>query len=74
MMDFLQWAATACVIVSYYFMVTRPSWCVYISLIGCSLMGLWAMLLSPAAYGVLTLELFVIAMGIRNLIKLRAGI
>lgn len=70
MMDALQWLGTVGVIVSYYFMVTNPRLAIYISIGACSVAGLWAYLLTPTAYGVLTLELFVIVMGLRNLWKL----
>lgn len=69
MMDVLQWLGTIGVIVSYYFMVTNPRLSIYISIVSCGVAGLWAYLLTPTAYGVLTLEVFVIVMGLRNLWK-----
>lgn len=69
MMNFLQWSAAVGVIVSYYYMITNPRLSIIISIIGCSLAAAWALLLSPVAYGVLTIEVFVILMGIRNFFK-----
>ena len=69
-MDILQWAGAVGVIVSYYFMITNPKVSIYISIAACSCAGLWAWLLTPTAYGVLTIEVFVIVMGFRNLRKI----
>jgi hypothetical protein len=71
MMNFLQWAGAVGVIVSYFFMITNPRLSVYVSIVACTFAGLWAYLLTPTAWGVLTIEVFVIVMGLRNLWKLR---
>lgn len=71
MMNFLQWGGTVLVVASYWFFVTNPRVAVVLSIAGCALAGVWAFLLVPTAWGVLTLEVFVLTMGVRNLIKLQ---
>lgn len=70
MMLILQWAGTILVMASYWFYVTNPKLAVVLSVAGCALAGLWAYLLTPTAWGVFTLEIFVLMMGVRNLWKL----
>jgi len=71
MMTVLQWSGTLLVMLSYWFYVTNPKLAIILSIAGCALAGIWAFLLSPTAWGVLTLEVFVLTMGVRNLMKLR---
>lgn len=72
MMDILQWSGTVLVIASYAILITRPRTAVVLTIVGCALAGLWAYLLTPTAWGVFTLEVFVLVMSLRNLVKLRA--
>jgi hypothetical protein len=67
----LQWSGTILVMLSYWFYVTKPKAAIILSVGGCALAGLWAYLLTPTAWGVFALEVFVLTMGVRNLWKLQ---
>ena len=66
MMDFLQWAGMVGVVLAYLFYVKDPFLAALITITGCCAIFAWAMLLTPVAWGVVALELSVIAISLRN--------
>ena len=66
-MNTLQWAGMAGVVLAYYFYMQKPFLAVLITIAGCCAIFAWAMLLTPVAWGVVALELAVIAISLRNI-------
>lgn len=67
MMNILQWGGMVGVVVAYWFYVRKPTLAACITIVGCVSIMSWALLLEPVAWGVVALEVSVIAISLRNL-------
>ncbi len=69
MLDLIQWTGSLLICGGFYFMVTQPRVSAAVTIIGCAALVLWAFLLTPIAYGIVTLQSVVILLSMRNLSK-----
>lgn len=68
MFDLLQWGGFAGILLGYWFL-HKPQLSATITIAGCASMLVWALMLTPPAWGVVALELACIIIGIRNWLK-----
>lgn len=67
MANALQWGGMIGVVLAYAFYVRKPFVAACITIAGCLSILAWALTLTPVAWGVVALEVAVIAISIRNL-------
>lgn len=69
LMEALQWAGFASLVLGTWFYTTRPRLACYYTILGCALLGAWALMLDPPGYGAFAVQFVVGALTLRNLYR-----